>query len=42
MSITEGTLPPLSRKRRISGQADIAARKVSIITSSDLQVDRKE
>jgi len=41
MSITEGTLP-LSRKGRISRRANIAARKVSIMTSSDLQVNRKE
>jgi len=41
MSITEGK-QPLSRKGRISRRADITARKVSIMTSSDLQVDRKE
>jgi len=41
MSITEGT-QPLSRKGRISRRTDIAARKVSVMTSSDLQVDRKE
>jgi len=41
MSVTEGTLP-LTRKGRISRRADIAATKVSIMTSSDLQVDRKD
>jgi len=41
MSTTEGK-QQLSRKERISRRTDIAARKVSITTSSDLQVDRKE
>jgi hypothetical protein len=41
MSVTEDK-QRLSRKGRISGGANIAARKVSFMTSSDLQVDREE